>query len=101
MSTYFKDNNADNHSSDSQGTLSKIHIYIQTLNDKVLYYKKERWVTAAVVFLIYTIRLLIIGGYYALSYCIGIHVLNSFIGFLSPLDDPEESEEGESYLPQK
>jgi len=37
-----------------------------------------------------------------LTYCIGIHFLNSFIGFISPLDDPEEEylEEGDSHLPQ-
>ena len=41
-------------------------------------------------------------GYYALTYCIGIHFLNSFIGFISPLDDPEEElGEDNSYLPQR
>ena len=41
--------------------------------------------------------------YACLTYCIGIHVLNSFIGFISPLDDPEEAglQSDESILPQK
>ncbi len=46
--------------------------------------------------------MMLTNGYYALTYCLGIHFLNSFIGFISPLDDPEENtNENESYLPQK
>jgi len=26
------------------------------------------------------------------AYCLSIHLLNSFIGFISPLEDPEEDE---------
>ena len=40
-------------------------------------------------------------GYYALTYCIGIHFLNSFIAFISPLEDPEDDlPEDISHLPQ-
>jgi len=40
-------------------------------------------------------------GYYALTYCIGIHFLNSFIAFISPLDDPDDDlPEDSSHLPQ-
>ena len=31
-------------------------------------------------------------GYHAVAYCLGIHLLNSLIGFLSPLEDPEDEE---------
>ena len=44
-------------------------------------------------------------GYYAVTYCLGIHILNSFIGFISPLQDPEDEEcsldDKNSFLPQK
>jgi hypothetical protein len=42
-------------------------------------------------------------GYHAVTYCLGIHLLNAFIGFISPLEDPEEegTEDGGSFLPQK
>ncbi len=80
----------------------KISIYIQTINDKLLYYRTERWSIAGLMFFAYIIRVFfILGGYFALSYCIGIHVLNSFLGFISPIDDPEDEESEESYLPQK
>ena len=53
--------------------------------------------------LIYIIRIVIAQGYYCLTYCIGIHFLNSFIGFISPLEDPEEYDlnNEDSFLPQK
>jgi hypothetical protein len=37
------------------------------------------------------------------TYCLGIHLLNAFIGFISPLEDPEEDDGvgGDSFLPQK
>ena len=41
-------------------------------------------------------------GYHAVAYCLGIHLLNSFIGFISPLEDPEDEDvEGSSFLPLK
>ena len=41
-------------------------------------------------------------GYHAVAYCLGIHLLNSFIGFISPLEDPEdEDSDGASFLPLK
>jgi len=39
-----------------------------------------------------------------LTYCLGIHLLNAFIGFISPMDDPEEEggfNDSGSFLPQK
>ena len=52
--------------------------------------------------IIYFIIILYVQGYYALTYCIGIHFLNSFIVFISPLDDPEDEDLDEeiSHLPQ-
>ena len=69
------------------------------MNDKLVGYKKERWLLVVVLIALYFIRLSIIGGFYALTYCIGIHVLNSFLGFISPLEDPDEVEDGSSFLP--
>ena len=46
--------------------------------------------------------MILTNGYYALTYCIGIHFLNSFIGFISPLEDPEDNlNEENSFLPQR
>jgi hypothetical protein len=46
--------------------------------------------------------MILTNGYYALTYCIGIHFLNSFIGFISPLEDPEDNlNEENSFLHQR
>lgn len=103
MSNYFNESekNFSNTTNEGDSVFNKAKIYYQQISDKMLYYKKERWTLAAVVFFMYFLRIILVGGYYALTYCIGIHLLNSFLGFISPLEDPEDNEEGESYLPQR
>jgi len=107
MSSYFNDGEQPN-SNENKESISntscnnKIRIFCNSIRDKIIVYKKIRWITVAILFIIYVIRIFYVKGYYALTYCIGIHFLNSFIGFISPIDDPEEGlEEGETYLPQK
>ena len=105
MSTYFKDDQDNNSNTEKQnGIFTRLANFIQALSDKLQFYKKERWVVIGFLVFIYIIRLYLTGGYQALTYCIGIHLLNSFIGFISPMDDPEESgmcNEGGSFLPEK
>jgi len=38
---------------------------------------------------LYTIRVAIVGGWYIVTYALGIYILNLLIGFLSPQVDPE------------
>ena len=109
MSSYFnedeKKNSADinNVSLDQKSFLQKLELYYNSIKDKIIIYKAERWGIVALLAVLYFIRMFRTKGYYALTYCIGIHFLNSFIGFISPLDDPEEDQlnNGDSYLPQK
>ena len=108
MSSYFseeenKNINNNNENISEKSFFEKIKIYLNSLNDKIIIYRAERWGVVAILAVIYFIRIFRKKGYYALTYCIGIHFLNSFIGFISPLDDPEEEDlsEGDSYLPQK
>ena len=106
MSSYFSEeerkNINDNNNISDKSTLEKIGLYFNTINDKIIIYRKSRWLAVAILSIIYFIRVFYKKGYYALTYCIGIHFLNSFIGFISPLDDPEdELGEDNSYLPQR
>ena len=106
MSSYFKEeeqkNNINKDSISEGGITKKIKIYCNSIRDKIIVYRAIRWSIVGILFIIYFIRILYIKGYYALTYCIGIHFLNSFIGFISPLDDPEDEDlgEGDSHLPQ-
>ena len=106
MSSYFSEEESkninDNNNISEKSTLEKIGLYFNTINDKIIIYRKSRWLAVAILSIIYFIRVFYKKGYYALTYCIGIHFLNSFIGFISPLDDPEdELGEDNSYLPQR
>lgn len=102
MSKYFKEDEQSSHG--QTNSLSKITTYYNVISDKLQYYKKERWIAIALLSLVYMFRMWKTGGYHALTYCIGIHLLNSFIGFISPIEDPDEdgycNGEG-SFLPQK
>ena len=106
MCSYFSEEenkNIDNNNNISEKSFcEKIKIYLNSINDKIIIYRAQRWGAVAILATIYFIRVFRLKGYYALTYCIGIHFLNSFIGFISPLDDPEE-ELGvdNSYLPQR
>ena len=109
MSSYFNEeeqkniNEINNNSFDKKSFFQKIGIYYNSIRDKIIVYRAHRWILVAFLAIFYFIRVLKTKGYYALTYCIGIHFLNSFIGFISPLDDPEEDQlnNGDSYLPQK
>ena len=109
MTSYFNEGEQKNANNINDDTISnksfceKIEIYSNSIRDKIIAYKKIRWGAILLLAIIYLFRMFYKKGYYALTYCIGIHFLNSFIGFISPLDDPEEEDlgEGDSYLPQK
>ena len=81
----------------------KFNLYCNIIKDKIIIYQLERWLIVMILALIYIIRIVLTKGYYCLTYCIGIHILNSFIGFISPLEDPEEYDlnSEDSFLPQK
>ena len=109
MSSYFSEEekknstNLNNESIANKSFFEKFEFYYNHIKDKIIIYKAERWGAVAVLAIIYFIRMFRTKGYYALTYCIGIHFLNSFIGFISPLDDPEDYDlnSGDSFLPQK
>ena len=109
MSNYFKENEKSQQSAINNKPVSdrnffeKIEFYSNALKDKILIYQLERWLVTIILILIFLIRIIKTGAFYCLTYCICIHFLNAFIGFISPLEDPEESSlnDEESFLPQK
>lgn len=56
---------------------------------------KARWGFTGGLFLLYLLRLWFVGGYYIVSYALGIYLLNLVVIFLMPqLELEEEGEEG-------
>lgn len=72
----------------------------QKLLDDSSPYVLPRWIGAVALLLIYVLRVSAIGGYFIVSYALGIYLLNLLIGFLSPQVDPEEDASASS-LPLK
>ena len=107
MSSYFNEGEKkssaeiNNESVADKSFCKKINLYFNYIRDKLIIYKLQRWILIIILTIIYLFRMFWTKGYYALTYCIGIHFLNSFIAFISPLDDPEEDlPEDISHLPQ-
>merc|ERR1712085_148166 len=50
-----------------------------------------RWITFLILLFILSLRIYVIQGFFIVAYGLGIFLLNNFIAFLSPLDDPLES----------
>lgn len=57
--------------------------------DKSTPYLLYRWIAFLCIALIYGVRVYLVQGFYVVSYALGIYLLNLFVGFLSPQDDPE------------
>jgi len=48
-----------------------------------------RWIFAGVLLLVYAIRVSYIGGFYVVTYAMGIYLLNILLAFLTPQVDPD------------
>jgi len=86
---------------------------VQYWLDKSTIHVVPRWILFAVVLALFFLRIYLIQGYFIVAYGLGIFLLNNFIAFLSPLDDPTDvggsrddglslpttSKEGKEYRP--
>jgi len=66
----------------------------QKLLDDTTPHTIPRWGFSAFLLLLYILRVWYLGGWYIVSYALGIYMLNLLIGFLSPKIDPEVDAEG-------
>merc|ERR1712137_1176257 len=76
-------------SSSVQKLLFTVTTRYQLFLDRVTPHPKRRWVAAGVVIALYLLRAATVGGFYIVSYALGIYPLNLLIGFLAPKIDPE------------
>lgn len=56
--------------------------------DKSTIHVIPRWIGFVVVLALFFLRIYMIQGYFIVAYGLGIFLLNNFIAFLSPLEDP-------------
>jgi hypothetical protein len=62
MSNYFKDDLLNENQKENENIITKAYNYVQTINDKVQFFKKERWIVVGLLVFFYLIRLFITGG---------------------------------------
>lgn len=67
---------------------------VQYWLDKSTIHVVPRWVAFVVILLLFFLRVYLIQGYFIVAYGLGIFLLNNFIAFLSPLEDPVDSGPG-------
>eukprot|EP01105_Mastigella_eilhardi_P022835 TRINITY_DN5687_c0_g1_i2.p2 TRINITY_DN5687_c0_g1~~TRINITY_DN5687_c0_g1_i2.p2 ORF type:complete len:211 (-),score=62.31 TRINITY_DN5687_c0_g1_i2:155-757(-) len=80
------DNNASSGFDRLVASLRRRHQkFVDDINPFPLY----RWLAALAVFVVYCWRVHVVGGFFIVSYAMGIYLLNLFIGFLTPHVDPE------------
>jgi hypothetical protein len=82
----------------------KIDNLIQIYLDKVVPYKRERWVAFALLFSMFFLRIVFIRAFYLITYCLSIYLLHGFISFCTPreegIPDPFENFDNDVYIPQ-
>jgi hypothetical protein len=69
-------------------SFNRVGIYIQHLLDRATPFLGLRWLFNLLLLILFSIRILLLQGFYIIAYGLGIFLLNQFILFLSPKQDP-------------
>lgn len=86
----------------ARNKLSILHRNYQFYLDRTTPHSFHRWLTTAVLFIIFSLRVIMAQGYFVVAYALCIYLLNLLLLFLSPRFDPtgelfgvpDESEDG-------
>ena len=62
--------------------------------DKSTIHLVPRWIFFAVVLALFFLRVYWVNGFFIVAYGLGIFLLNNFIAFLSPMEDPADENDG-------
>lgn len=77
-----------------QQTSENVRRVLQYWLDKSTIHVVPRWMGFSVLLAIFFLRIYVVQGYFIVAYGLGIFLLNNFIAFLSPLEDPTDSGPG-------
>mmetsp|Transcript_3591 Transcript_3591/g.4745 ORF Transcript_3591/g.4745 Transcript_3591/m.4745 type:complete len:197 (+) Transcript_3591:130-720(+) len=80
----------DHDDSSFEQTHAKFRRTIQYWLDKSTIYPVQRYLALVVLLCLFFLRVYLVQGYFIIAYGLGIFLLNNFIGFLSPLEDPSD-----------
>mmetsp|Transcript_3962 Transcript_3962/g.4570 ORF Transcript_3962/g.4570 Transcript_3962/m.4570 type:complete len:195 (-) Transcript_3962:133-717(-) len=62
--------------------------------DKSTIHVVPRWIGFVTLLVLFFLRIYLVQGYFIVAYGLGIFLLNNFIAFLSPLEDPRDDSPG-------
>jgi hypothetical protein len=79
---------ADKAGLSSGSSFNRLGMYIQHLLDRVTPFVSLRWLINLILLVVFFIRIFFAQGYYIIAYGLGIFLLNQFILFLTPKQDP-------------
>jgi hypothetical protein len=84
-------------------SFSRLELYIQYYLDRVTPYLTARWLFNLAVLILIFLRIIFLQGFYLIAYVLGIFLLNQFILFLTPIQDPTfgTDDDGTPSLPTK
>lgn len=73
----------------TQKVAKTIKMRFQNYLDRSTPYVAGRWMFLLVEIMVYALRVYYIKGFHIITYALAIFILNLFIGFLSPVEDPD------------
>jgi hypothetical protein len=82
--------------SSMEQTRAKVKRAVQYWLDKSTIHPIQRWIAFVAILALFFLRIYLVQGYFIVAYGLGIFLLNNFIAFLSPLEDPTDSSDGPS-----
>ena len=69
-------------------SFNRVGMYIQHILDRVTPYAMSRWLLNLFLLVVFFFRIFYLQGFYIIAYGLGIFLLNQFILFLTPKQDP-------------
>lgn len=81
---------SDHEESSMEQTKANLRRAYQYWLDKSTIYPVQRWIAFVAILALFFFRIYLIQGYFIVAYGLGIFLLNNFIAFLSPLEDPTD-----------
>ena len=76
--------------SNNNHELDTVRRAVQYWLDKSTIYPTQRWIGFTLLLCLFFLRVYLVQGYFIIAYGLGIFLLNNFIAFLSPLEDPSD-----------
>mmetsp|Transcript_3925 Transcript_3925/g.5160 ORF Transcript_3925/g.5160 Transcript_3925/m.5160 type:complete len:198 (+) Transcript_3925:168-761(+) len=88
------DDDAGSNVSSFEQTSANLKRAVQYWLDKSTIHVVPRWILFTVVLALFFLRVYLVQGYFIVAYGLGIFLLNNFIAFLSPLEEPARNDDG-------